>query len=164
MTAGLHCALCTKQACGTPRHPTALRSHVGFPAVAASPGRRHKPCFAPSPPAIPTHHAGQDPSRSPGGPARTKATRSQTAASHPAGSRGGLAAHLLLEHGTASSSHPASLGELGMAPLPPGGHQEVSPAGSPRSQLGGRHSIAPRPQRSQTCASPPKNPRKQSAA
>lgn len=139
--AGPHCAPCTKRVCGTPRHPTAPRSHVGFPTIAARPGRRLKPCHAPSPPAIPECHAGQDPSHSPGGPARMRGTRSQTAASHPTGSWGDSATHLLLKHDTASSSHPAYLGEPGMTP--PRGDQGVLPAGNPRRQFGGTHSIAP---------------------
>lgn len=75
VAAGRHRSLCTMWVRGTPWHPAA--------AIAASPGRRHKPRFAPSPAAIPVSHTGQDPSRSPGGPARTRATCSQTAASHP---------------------------------------------------------------------------------
>lgn len=158
MTAGLHCALCTKRPCGTPQHPTAPRSHVGFPTIAASPGRRLKPCHAPSPPAIHECHAGQDPSHSPGGPARTRGTRSQTAASHPTGSWGGSDTHLLLKHDTASSSHPAYLGEPGMAPprRGPGGLT----CWQPTAPVWGGHSIAPRPQRRQTCASPPQKPKK----
>lgn len=48
--AGLHCALRTKRACGTPRQPEI---------IAASTGRRQEPCCAP----IPVCHAGQDPSQ-----------------------------------------------------------------------------------------------------
>lgn len=140
MTAGLHCALCTKQARGTPWHPEI---------IAVSTGRRQKLCFAP----IPMCHAGQDPSPVPGGPVRTRATRSQAAASHPDSSRGVSAAHLLLQH---STTYP---GEPGVTP-------EEGTSGSylPSEPAWGGHSITPGTARLAPAPPQKKIPRKQSAA
>lgn len=77
-------------------HPKAPQSHCSAPrkeAEALLCTHSHVPQWAGSVPI-------------PGGPVRTRATRRQTAASHPDSSRGVSAAHLLLQHSTTYPGEP----------------------------------------------------------
>ena len=122
----------------TPRTPVCQESRDSGVALCPLPHAGFWHPTAPSPPAMPARHAGQDP-----GSCEAESHPQPAPGSHRAGSPGLSAARLLPEPGTASPGGPGTL-----------------PAGS----IAGGRSIAPRPRHSRTRASPPKNPRKPSAA